>query len=471
MRRIAIFVGPVVAAAVVSACENDDGTSSSLQFPEAGGFDSSQSELDSSLPDAATDVVVPPQPVTVVVTNIDGTAMQGITVVFHDASGAVLETKQTAADGKAASTPSQAPAMATVVFGQGSSERELLTWTGVQGGDVLPVVAPPSGTLAEVEITIPGRFTGTGGPTFNYYAQVGGCQAYSTIANEPIRVFVEPHCYSGAGAVLVAGSNTNDVIVAHASKKPVTTPTDGGVVAVTTDPWSVAPTDVTVSITNTNDGSGSATFSQITNQTAFPESKSLDDTYQASFRAVSGSFVEAYNASVVFTNGVRSSRVLGKRVLPTGTITFDATQLPPALTAAAVDPTSKQRPTATWTGNVGAMKGGLVRLHWWDSPTESSTLWTIVVPANNAASGAVTAPALPADFDEILPSADGGSRSWETTPEVSFVDSDIVPDYATWRKLQGVIFTSSIVRSGNVERTVLPQNGGFRITNWHPHAD
>lgn len=342
----------------------------------------------------------------------------------------------------------------------------------MQGGDILPVVAPATSTIAAFQITIPGQFTDAGGPTFNYYAQVGGCgPVYSTIPNEPINVFVEPSCYRGAGAVLVAGSDTNDVIVAHALKKPVVSTTDGGVVAVTTDDWKFPPTNVTVSVTNTSDASGRAWFHQIANQTAFPASNALSQTYQASFRAAGGSFADAYNASVSYTTGFQGSRTIGKRVAPTGSISLDAAQLPIALTAAAVDSTSKKRPAATWTGNMGAMKGGLVQLRWFDFSNESSTSWSIVVPANNAAIGSVAAPALPASLDDALPLADGGGTTWEATPEVSFVESDLLADYATWRKVQGVIFPSVLAGNGGVERAVLPQNGNFKISNFHPYID
>lgn len=472
MRRFVVFAGPLVAAAFAFACEDDPSSSPGTQFPEAGTFDSSRPEFDSSVPDAGPGPdAATPQPVTVVVSDFVGGPVQDVTVVFHDASGAVLETKKTDTFGKATSAVNPAVAMATVALRPTGPQRELLTWTGVQGGDVLPVVLPPNDTIAQFEINLPGQFTGDGGPTFNYTAQIGGCQAYSTIPNEPITVYVDPYCYRGMGAVLVSGSNANDVIVAHALKKPVASVTDAGLVTVTTDAWKAPPSDVTVSIANTTDTTGRTWFQQIANQTAFPESKDLGDVYQAQFKAASGTFVEGYNASVFFTTGFQATRVLGKRVAPTATVAFDATQLPPALTAAAVDPNARKRPVATWTGNMGAMKGGLVRMSWMDMQQESYTKWSIVVPANNAATGTITAPALPATFDDILPLGDGGGNAWEATPEVTFVDSDLLPDYAAWRKLQGVVLPFSIVQGGNVEQAVLPQNGSFRITNWHPYFD
>lgn len=437
-------------------------------MPEAGGFDSSRPDSNAPLPDAGqpdADADLPPLPVTVLVTSMTGTVISNATVIFHDASGAVLETKKTGADGKAMSAPTPAPAMATVVFGEGSSQRELLTWTGVQGGDVLPVVAPHDYTLAEVQITIPGQFAGgaDAGPTANYYAQVGGCDAYSTTPNEPMTIYLNPYCYRGAGAVLVTGSDSNDFIVAHSLKKPVTLATDGGVVAVTTDAWSSPPTDVTVSLTNIANPRW-VWFQQVANQTAFPR-RTEPMGADVSFRAAPGSFVDAYNAAVVLESS-QLHRTIGKRVAPAATITLDGSQLPPELTDATVDSTIGKRPKFDWTGNMGAMKGGVVRVTWSDSSKETSTTWSIVVPANNAASGSVTAPALPASLDDVLPVADGGSSTWDTTPEVIFVDSDLLPDYAAWRKTQGAILPLFMIQAGRVEEAVLPQNGSFRISHW-----
>ncbi|HVJ90108.1 MAG TPA: hypothetical protein VM580_09920 [Labilithrix sp.] len=466
MRRFTVLAGPLALAALVFACENDDGTGAGPTFvlPESGAFDS-------SLPDSGTlDVVAPPQALTVVVTSFIGAAVADVPVVFHDATGAVLETKTTGADGKAVSTPSAALAMATVVFAKNPTRRELLTWTGVSGGDVLPVVAPSDDPIAEVEITIPGSFDGTDGPTFNYYAKVGGCDAYSATAVEPITVSLYPHCYTGAGAVLVAGSNTKDIIVAHTLKKSIPVP-DGGVMTVTTEEWTSPPADVTVSVTNTSDTSGRAFFSQIANQTAFVDSKPLDGT-QTSFPAVSGAFVDGYNAAISFNVDFLRTRVIGKRVAPTSTtIELDAAQLPPELTDASVDATSLTRPVATWTGNMSGMKGGLVRLSWVDSSFEVRTNWSVVVPANEAETGSITVPELPANLAELVLPPESDPGEWQGTPDVTFVDSDLLPDYATWRKLQGVIVPLSLAEYGRVERAVLPGNGSFRSSNVHPYAD
>ena len=82
----------------------------------------------------------------------------------------------------------------------------------------------------------------------------------------------------------------------------------------------------------------------------------------------------------------------------------------------------------------------------------------------------VKAPALPASLDAILPSQDGGGSSWDSMPNVAFGDSSLLPDYATFRKVQGLVFPS-IDENAGAEEAVLPQAGDFKITSWHAQAE
>lgn len=222
---------------------------------------------------------------------------------------------------------------------------------------------------------------------------------------------------------------------------------------------------MTISLTNSN-LSGRAVFQPIANGTAFPTVTQLLNK-EASFKAPSGTFVDAYNAAI-YVEGGQTYRTIGKRQAPAAAIALDGTQLPPELTASNVDSTQRKRPKVDWTGNMGAMKGGVVRATWFQPTSESTTRWSIVVPANNAATGTVTAPALPAALDDMLPNGDGGGSTWDTGPEIVFVDSDVLPDYAAWRKVQALVLPSTFFDGGNVEEAVLPQNGSFRITHMIP---
>lgn len=465
MRKLALLSSPVLVAALVFACDDDSSPAATANLQDAGGVDANTPP-----PQPGTDAAVQdsgPLPVTVAVKDITGAPVANVTVVFHDATGAVLSTVPTASDGIATSTPTPTPAMATVVFGPDTTDRQVLTWTGVEAGDVLPVVAPIPTTLAEFKVTLPGVYDGQNGTTVGYNVQVGDCE-FNTPNLTDISVPVTSDCFTGAGAVLVQGHadvEHDEAVLAFTSKKGVSFATDGGTVAVTTEAWVAPPTDVTVTLQNPPnlEATTEVWFSQITNQTAFFNRTGLDEN-QAVFHAAGGTFSEAYNASVVYWED-GTTRIVGKRVAPATAISLDAAGLPTKLTAAAVTNTATDRPTANWTGNMTGMKGGIVRLDWYGGD-DKATHWSIVVPANTAETGTVTAPALPATLANIVPQADGGSEfEWQVTPEVDFVDSDLLPDYATWRKLQGVVFTTTVMKSGRLERVVLPQAGSFKITS------
>lgn len=470
MRRTIVFVGPLLAAAFAFACEDDPSSNPGTQFPEAGAFDSSPPDYDGAVPpqnDAAPDVVDTPKPATVLVTGARG-PQSGVTVVFHDALGAVVATKQTGADGKASQLP--APAMATVVFDL-EFRKELFTVTGIQPGDELPVVAPLNGTLATYGITLPGQFTGDDGPSANYYAEVGGCTQYTGDPDSPITLYLEGYCWRGTGfgAVLVQGSNQNDAVVAHSFKKPAAMLTDGGALAVTTDAWVSPPSSVTVSVTNTTNMTGIARLSQIAGLDVFDArgNGAMGDAYQATFETVGGAFADANQATVSFDDPDSPSRLsLASRGAPGGTIAFDGTRLLPGITAAEVDATSPKRPKATWTGSMAQAKGGYVRITRFDNQTETRIDWTLVVPPNAGATGSVTAPALPASLDGLFPTSDAGNTNWLATPEVVFVDSELLPDYAAFRKIDGVLLSPQLLGAMAPESATLPKNGTFRMTHY-----
>src|SRR5688500_2575788 len=104
LRRSFVLLAPLtIAITGVFACEEDSPPGAEFNFPEAGGVDTNQPPLpgtdSSTKPDAPGDVVPKPTTVTVTITDRLG-PKANITVVFHDASGAVTETRTTGNDGK-----------------------------------------------------------------------------------------------------------------------------------------------------------------------------------------------------------------------------------------------------------------------------------------------------------------------------------------------------------------------------------
>lgn len=463
MRRSLFLFAPLGFAVFSIACEDDATNNPSPNLPEAGAFDSSRDPSDSSTQqDANPDAPVTPKGVTVVATRRTLPA-SNITVLFHDATGAITETKKTGADGKATSVPSPTPAMATIIFGEGTITRRLLTWTGVADGDELPAIVPEDLYIGNVDVTLAGAVPDAGAAQFESF--VGGCAYYAGFVIEPWSMPVYQGCVRGGGALLVRAADDGDQTVAFAFKKPITLDPDGGALAATTGAW-VAPVNVNLTVSNTTNISGQGVFSQIASNTVFTSRGALGDTYSRAFQAAGPTFADGYNATASFAGASFSNqRIIGRRV-PTSTtsVTLDANTLPPELTGSSLDEADKRRPIAKWTGSTTGLKGGIVRLYYFNPMADGETTgWTLVVPPTATE---VKIPALPASLDNILPSPDAGASSWDASPKVAFADSTLLPDYGTFRKIQGIVFPT-VDEDAQLEDVVLPQAGDFKITSWY----
>lgn len=454
MRRVLLFLGPLTAAALAVACEDDPSGNPSTQFPEAGTFDSSRQEGDASLSDANPPDSSGPRPVTVVVTTRKG-PKANVTVVFHDATGAVIESKKTGPDGKATSGTSPLPSMATAVV----TDRELLTWTGVQAGDELPVVAEDSSTIATYDVSLPGL--PDAGAT-DYLAYVGRCSAKGD-GLTPLSVPIDEYC-RGAGAVLAHADAPYVGTVAYAFAKNVSGATDGGTTAITTGPW-LTPTDLAASVANAPAGSPTFKLSLIASGAVFPVFFGGLEGSTMTFRVPPG-FADALNVVVTIPGSVSgAARLVGKRVAPTASIALDFAEALAEVSEGKIAnaAAAPRRPTITWKGATTTTKGGVARLAYFPPLSLSPTRWTIVVPPGTTS---VQAPAMPAGtLDGALPADDAGANAWEDDPEIVFADSDLLADYATFRKVQGT-FVGVASQALEYHDVVLPQNGSLRITRY-----
>jgi hypothetical protein len=467
MRRSLFLLAPLGFAAFSFACEDDPQNNPSTSFPEAGTFDSGRPIDDSGRPpeDANPDAPVTPKGVTVLATSRTGPAAN-ITVLFHDATGAITETKKTGADGKATSVPTPTPAMATIIFGEGTGNRRLVTWTSVADGDELPAVVPEEDlNLGQVEITLTGQFDAG---VYNYDSYVGRCYQYGGTGTEPWYISPYVGCARGGGALLVEAQDVDqsNKVVGFSFKKPITLDADGGTLAVTPGAW-VAPVDITLAVSNTTSISGNGIFSQIAGSTVFAKRSYLDDSFGATFPAAGPTFADAYNMAVTFPgSNPTNQRIIGRRFATNTTaVTLDANTLPPELTAASIDQADKHRPIAKWTGTMTGMKGGIVRIFYanFAGDAYATTGWTLVVPSTVTE---IKAPMLPASLDPILPSPDAGVYTWDSSPTVAFADSTLLPDYGAFRKVQGLVFPL-VDENADFEEAVPPQAGDFKITSWH----
>src|SRR5204862_136128 len=105
----------------------------------------------------------------------------------------------------------------------------------------------------------------------------------------------------------------------------------------------------------------------------------------------------------------------------------------------------------------------VIGLHWTDTGTEDKG-WTFIVPPF---AKTVTAPAMPTAADAWLPRASGGitGASLFDAPEVTFIETDLLPGYKELRRDVGRIIPLTY-SNGRDARAVLPANGTLKATTF-----
>lgn len=498
MRRRSILVAPIVLASFVSACASAD-RSSSAGAKEDGALDpddpstadgsadpnataeggadgdaashaskdaASDAAMDAApdaggvtdaQADAAADVSQPPvTTVTVDVVSAFGGARQGVSVVFSDASGALIETKTTGFDGRATSSQGVTPSMVTALLGKGGNYPELVTWTAVEGGDVLFAIDPEDAfTLGVYSIALPGTYNGA----TSYAVSLGECGNSGT--STTIGIGVLTACSGALNAPLVSASNGSGVI-AYSWKKSVPPPAGGMTANVSgLAAWSAAGT-FTVTVQNKpNSGVAGARLLQVGNDVATPNATAflLDQNDQAIFKVPSG-YADAFQASASAPGAaIGSLRRMVSRVAGSATSsTFDFAQALPELASVTLDETDKQRPAVSWTSvaSMAGSDGGFIRMSY-DLPSEDNVRWTIIVPPGGT-SGTAKAPVIPAaQASGFLPAANAGP-TW-TNVEVAFAQADALADYKALRKDQRILN-----QTRGSPPLFLPSNGGLKTS-------
>ena len=466
MRRAAWFLGPfTLVAGAVFACEADTTTGGGPTFQLDGSvppfdagqapFDAGQAPFDAGVPDSGPDAPSGSPSVTVTVTGRTGPKAD-VRVVFHDANGAVLETKLTDASGKATSTGTL-PSMASALLGT-SGQRQIVTWTGLEDGDDLAVREPEifaEVMVGEYEVTIPSRIDDMAA---RYDVHVSGC-SNGLGRGTSATVALWDTCVSGdKSAVLVRAYDGDTQPVSHSFKKANPVPTDGGTVAVLTGPWMPA-TPVTITATNTPEGASfHAQLLAIADGYGYEHGFDPLADGSVTFFTADG-FAEALQSSIMLSSG-SGRRVIAKRVAPGPAISFDAAQLLPEIEGMDIGGTDARRPVISWTASSTAgTDGGIVRVFF--SGQDGGNAWTFVVPPGATS---VTAPAMPPEAESFLPASDAGPNAfWRQ--EATFIEADVIPSYKAFRNQQGTLFP---VRDSFFAFPVLPANGTYRMTSWVP---
>jgi hypothetical protein len=448
---------------VVAAC-SDDPTPSAPSTPDAG---TTPVPADGSAADAGADAdadagadadAAADGPVTVTVSGADGPVADAL-VVFHDASGAVSEVKRTGTDGKIASGDA-IPQMVSVLVAKGL-EHAIFTWVGVQNGDHLVVREPNANApVGSYDVSFSSTVPVDAGVTPSFKAETGRCT--STGGASPIRVPLFTDCLQASNSVLVS-ARKDGTPFAFSFLKGVAPPAKLQTAAVTAGSWSV-PSTVNVTLRNAPDGRARAMrLSQLSEGAAF-ESGFSPIGESVSFGFATG-FAEALQANL-FVDGPTTGvwRGLAKRVTPGSPIELDFVNALPELANPAVSGTDVRRPIFSWAGAPADASGGIVRVVFTGPRPEEGYTWSFIVPPGQ---NTLTAPAMPAEAESFLPKSTS-PMSVFVKPDVAFMKSDLLPSYATFRRLPGVTgnfpgsyFLPPLATNGTLLLTATSRVGGL----------
>jgi hypothetical protein len=440
-----------------------------------------EASIDASLDATTSDVTVPeasvdagPAPVTVAVSSALGPE-QGVTVVFQDATGAILSSGTTDATGTA-SGGVPAGGQATVLLGT-SLAPAAYTIQGVAPGDTLAVYDTSSDAIYDSDsVSIDSWSSGAPAGTANYTAYIGACER---IAAMPPIVDTANQC-SAAGhfGVLLEATGDADAgspTLGYTWQNGNTLPTDGGTTHVNmAGAWSTTTASQTITVENapafTGSLNGAVTLSQIADGTMLSSSNSAIPADGGTAFPFYPGYPDFLQSEVRFDNFTQFFAVAtrGAPGAGSGTTTLDLSQLPPYITTAAVDSSVVSQPSVTWSvqadaGATGAFDGVLVVVGWAgtnDAGVNVRGTWSIVAPPTSTK---VQVPAIP-----------GGSSAWaplasQTYPVVVLVDATYVSGYAQFRSSIAALPLTTAIGSGLFDPPVVPpltSNGTLSVSGY-----
>jgi hypothetical protein len=470
MKRPSAFllVGSVLAILPFAGCEDDptspakDAGTDSPAHPVDGG---PLPEVDGSTPDGSVFDAgqdAGPPPVTVVVTK-GGLPDQGVNVIFQDASGMLVGTAITGADGTARS-PVIDGSQLTVALGT-TGNRQLITYLGIKAGDVIKVVEKVSRDVSITQTV----FGAGGGDT----VVVGNsnCSTSALSTGNLVSIQATSDCISGPTFPIL--SVLNNAGTYYSFKKDNALAASGTTNVSGLSAWTLGSA-FTLNVANAPAGSNPAAYvGQIANNESYATSATGQFTLNAgagtaSFSVATG-YADALQGEVQFTaypqGGFQQITSFAKRIAAAGassqSLDLSAGMLPGLLSVSATSGVA--RPVLTWTAasSLASTDGGVVGLSFFqiiDGGTETVD-WTFVVPPGTLT---VTVPQLPAQLSAFAPS----ESSVVYTPRVAFFESDLLPGYDMVRANAASFGLTSLpfVAFPVLRSPALPAAGTLRIT-------
>jgi len=477
----ALLLSSVTAAAMV-AC--DDGSSSGSATPPVGtvptpGDDGGPPTADGGV-DGAT---LPPGTGVTVNVSIFRRPIPNVTVIFHDAAGAILSTAKTDAAGKLVSTT--VPAQVTVFLtheqaeSDGSPGGALVTFTAVTAGDVLVVDAAQqprqifgNEVHSKYAVTLPIGPVDTAGYDI---AATRYCGKNAGIGpGGPVEVDLQEACLGTQGSLLVAAENEVGVATGFTWKLGVPAPAKGTTAPVTVDRPFSAPALFKLQAVGAPAGSVKGRFMILSEGAGFEMRQPAltpdpIDGLGTSWAIPGGAFTEAIQATVAMeldpTDPVKAAAIgVVKRQPPASSMLVDlGTGMLPRITSANV--TSKPGGRGATVTLVSAAPqsgadGGYVRLLFDRTSGDTAMYygWEVVVPPGAGPETTFTTPDLPAGLME-------GAENGATVYNAIFVESTLVPGY---RELKSVPVLPNLMSVGI--GPPLPADGTVRFSGLRYHV-
>jgi hypothetical protein len=403
----------------------------------------------------ALDAVAVSPPVTVLV-EARGRPESGKIVVFSDATGAVIVTDVTNAQGLVVDEV-PANSQATVVLGSPDTPN-LVTVTGVQPGDQLTAIDTLLDRLQQsfpvVDVTLP-PLPGNLGTVEDYEVQVGDCATFgdgNTGELELASICIGPH----ATIPLLARAQGPNSDLAFLFQNGNTLAVDGGVTTLSpTSAWGTTMGTEKVTIDGVSiDPSVALSYSEIASGVPFDiidyQPAATETGYESTFDTHPGypDFVQTEVRTASGDNTVTMVIAAASRdaatttASPSASVSFQASDLPPTISDATLDTTDPLRPAVSWTPSAPftaaiATFASIAWLDQTDAGDQVSGTWTVVVPAGQTT---VQLPALPDALGVTGPSA---TSTWPTSnPAVATIGGPGFIGYDAVRATAAIVGTA-----------------------------
>ncbi|HEY2516442.1 MAG TPA: hypothetical protein VGI39_36480, partial [Polyangiaceae bacterium] len=442
---------------------------------------------DVSIPDTSTppaDVQPDTTPAPVSMTVLDPASqlpVAGIPIVFSDATGAVLASATTTANGTATNVM-PAGGMVTVVLGT-TTNPQLVTIVGVEPGDSLTALNLGSTPISQLDILGFPAGPPPQASNFEFFAGACGSQAPSP----PLLFEVDPACQlRGQTSIVVQPLDANGAPLAQFAVAKGIPLLDAGIDEAGGVPFSFGDAGYTNLATTeilfangvpstgfTSDANGYLILTELIgglplqNSTSFVLSQ-VDASTSNPFTA-HGNVAEAVQGEAQITDytngGTARTAIASRGPAPAdgGAAALDMSQLLPVFGGVAtVDSTDATRPILSWGSDAGApagIDGAYAGVGWYG--TGQNGTWLFVVPPTATS---VKAPALPDTLSAYGPNVEAGTPYFPLTG-AAYVEGTFIANYAQLRATFASLPTPLV--NGNQATNVvppLPVDGTMRIT-------